>query len=153
MRTQNPREFRMNSTVSRRGGLTTLFAIVAMVQCGAVWCAAPGFEDPNDWPQYHRTYNAWRYSPLDQINRENVKRLKVAWIHQPGDITHGIQATPIVIDGVMYYVSAFNAVHAVDGATGRQLWKYKPKLDSAVPQTVFPAWSRGVAVGHGRVYL
>jgi alcohol dehydrogenase (cytochrome c) len=58
-----------------------------------------------------------------------------------------------VIDGIIYYVSAFNTVQAVEGATGRQLWKYKPKLDAAVPQTVFPAWSRGVAVGHGRVYL
>src|SRR3954452_11131629 len=65
---------------------------------------APGTENPNDWPQYHRTSNAWRYSPLDQITKANVKNLKVAWIHQPGDITMGLQATPIVVDGVMYYI-------------------------------------------------
>lgn len=143
----------MRTTPGQRLACSLVFA--GMLTCGsvAVQSAAPGMEDPNDWPQYHRTYNAWRFSPLDQINRENVKRLKVAWIHQPGDITHGIQATPIVIDGIIYYVSAFNTVHAVEGATGRQLWKYKAKLDAAVPQTVFPAWSRGVAVGHGRVYL
>ena len=115
--------------------------------------AGPGSDDPDNWPQYHRTHNAWRFSPLTQINRGNVKQLKVAWIHQPGDITHGIQATPLAIDGVIYYVSAFNGVHALDGATGKAIWQYKPKLDPAVTQLVFPAWSRGVAVAHGRVYL
>jgi alcohol dehydrogenase (cytochrome c) len=112
-----------------------------------------GLEDPDNWPQYHRTHDAWRFSPLTQINRDNVKRLKVAWIHQPGDITHGIQATPLAIDGVVYYISAFNVVHALDGATGKAIWQYKPKLDAAVTQLVFPAWSRGVAIAHGRVYL
>src|SRR5215475_14197636 len=88
-----------------------------------------GLQDPDNWPQYHRTHDAWRFSPLSQINNSNVRKLHVAWIHQPGDITHGVQATPLVIDGIVYYVSAFNTVLAVDGATGKQLWKYKPKLD------------------------
>ena len=39
----------------------------------------PGWDDPDNWPQYHRTYNAWRFSPLEQINKSNVKKLKVAW--------------------------------------------------------------------------
>lgn len=69
----------------------SLLLAAALGQRMTVLCAAPGTEDPNDWPQYHRTYNASRYSPLGQVNRDNVKRLKVAWIHQPGDITHGIQ--------------------------------------------------------------
>ena len=43
-----------------------------------------GNANPNDWPEYHRTWNAWRYSPLDQINTKNVSKLRVAWIHQPG---------------------------------------------------------------------
>jgi alcohol dehydrogenase (cytochrome c) len=143
----------MTTAIGPRLVFSTTFAALLIAQSMAVQGAAPGLENPEDWPQYHRTYNGWRYSPLDQINRDNIKRLKVAWIHQPGDITHGIQATPLVVDGIIYYVSAFNTVHAVDGATGRQLWKYKPKLDPVVPQTVFPAWSRGVALGHGRVYL
>jgi alcohol dehydrogenase (cytochrome c) len=143
----------MTNGVVARLACSAFAAGVMMVSGEPAWTAAPGTENPNDWPQYHRTYNAWRYSPLDQINRDNVKRLKVAWIHQPGDITHGIQATPIALDGIVYYVSAFNTVHAIDGASGRPLWKYKPKLDAAVTQLVFPAWSRGVAVAHGRVYL
>src|SRR3954447_16014789 len=47
--------------------------------------ADPGTEDPNNWPQYNRTANAWRYSPLDQINRDNVSKLSVAWIAHGGD--------------------------------------------------------------------
>ena len=64
-----------------------------------------GTEDPNNWPQYYRTSNRGRYSPLEQINKTNVGKLKVAWIHQAGDVTHGTQETPIVIDGVIYSIS------------------------------------------------
>jgi hypothetical protein len=68
-------------------GLTLLIGAAT----AAAQAPAPGTEDPNNWPQYHRTSNAWRYSPLDQINKTNIAKLKVAWIHQGGDITHGIQ--------------------------------------------------------------
>jgi alcohol dehydrogenase (cytochrome c) len=71
-------------------GLALLFAVGV---AAAADSPAPGTEDPNNWPQYHRTYNGWRYSPLDQVNKANVGKLKVAWIHQGGDITHGIQET------------------------------------------------------------
>ncbi len=136
-----------------RSVVRTMFLLAAVIGSGAAAADPSPLDHPDDWPQYHRTHDAWRYSPLQQVNRDNVKRLKVAWIHQPGDITHGIQATPIVLDGIVYYASAFNVIHAVDGATGRTIWKYKPKLDPAVTQAVFPAWSRGVAVAHGRVYV
>ncbi|WP_173764105.1 pyrroloquinoline quinone-dependent dehydrogenase [Nitrogeniibacter mangrovi] len=113
----------------------------------------PGFEDPNNWPQYHRTYNAWRFSPLADINKDNVSKLKVAWIHQPGNITHGLQATPIEIDGVLYYISAFNNVWAVNAATGETLWHYAPKLAPISKQVFYAAASRGVTVGRGKVFL
>lgn len=90
---------------------------------------APGTEDPNNWPQYHRTYNGWRYSPFDQINKTNVSKLKVAWIHQGGDIIMGLQETPIVIDGVVYSITAGNRVAALDARTGSEIWRYQPKLD------------------------
>ncbi len=112
-----------------------------------------GLEAPNDWPQYHRSSNAWRYSPLDQINKSNVGKLKVAWIHQPGNITHGIQATPIVMDGVLYYVSADNNVWAVDASTGETKWHYAAKLDPVVTEVFYQSASRGVTVGRGKVYL
>lgn len=113
----------------------------------------PGFDDPNNWPQYHRSYNAWRFSPLDQINKDNVKNLKVAWIHQPGVITHGLQATPIVIDGVMYTIAADNNVFALDAATGKIIWRYTAKLDPIVKEVFYQSASRGVTVGRGKVFI
>ena len=115
--------------------------------------AKPGFGDPDNWPQYHRSSNAWRFSPLTEINKDTVKNLKVAWIHQPGNITHGLQATPIVLDGVLYYISAFNNVWAVDAATGKTLWHYEPKLDPVSRQVFYAAASRGVTVGRGKVFV
>ena len=50
--------------------------------------------DPNDWLAYHQSYNGWSYSPLDQINANNVKDLEVAWIHVPGHSTRGLQSMP-----------------------------------------------------------
>jgi len=108
---------------------------------------------PNDWPQYHRTSDAWRFSPLDQINVGNINKLKVAWIHQPGDIQMGLQATPIVIDGVAYYIGPNNNVFALDAATGKQIWHYQPELDEIVNEVFYVAASRGVTVGHGNVYI
>ncbi|TVT48174.1 MAG: PQQ-binding-like beta-propeller repeat protein [Denitromonas halophila] len=113
----------------------------------------PGFDDPNNWPQYHRSSNAWRFSPLTEINKDTIKKLKVAWIHQPGNITHGLQATPIILDGVLYYISAFNNVWAVDAASGKTLWHYEPKLDPISKQVFYAAASRGVTVGRGKVFI
>src|SRR5207245_10458908 len=80
--------------------------------------------DPNDWPMYHRTYDTHRFSPLGQINKTNVKDLGVAWVHQPGAVVQGLESTPIVVDGVLYYSGSYHRVFAVDGATGREVWDY-----------------------------
>ena len=131
-------------------GLALLFAVGV---AAAADSPAPGTEDPNNWPQYHRTYNGWRYSPLDQVNKANVGKLKVAWIHQGGDITHGIQETPIVIDGVVYSITAGNRVAALDATTGKEIWRYQPKLDPITKKILFAPYSRGVAVGRGKVFI
>ncbi len=144
--------------VSRRKRSRVTFPIMAAAAFAALTTTMvpqPSFaeDSPNDWPKYYRTDDAWRYSPLDQINTGNVKKLKVAWIHQPGDIQMGLQATPIVIDGIVYYVGANNNVFAVDGETGKTLWHYKPELDPIVTKVFYVAATRGVTVGHGMVYL
>jgi alcohol dehydrogenase (cytochrome c) len=120
---------------------------------GSASTANDGLDDPNNWPEYHRTANGWRYSPLDQVNTSNVKRLSVAWIHQPGDITHGLQATPITVDGVIYYIGANNRVFAIDAVTGKELWKYAAELNPVAQEIFFAAYSRGVTVGRGKVFL
>lgn len=115
--------------------------------------ADAGSADPDNWTQYHRTSNAWRYSPLDQITPKNIKRLKAAWLHQPGDITSGLISTPLVKDGVMYYVAPNNNVFALDGATGRQLWHYQPKLNPVSTQSFYAVLGRSLTLGHGNIYL
>ena len=87
-------------------------------------------KDTQNWLQYSRTYNAWRYSPLDQINASSIRRLVPVWSFQTGDIQGGLQCTPLMADGVMYISTSWNRVYAIDAATGRKLWHYiyeKPK--------------------------
>ena len=128
--------------------LFCLFIVLA----GSQW-AWGADTDPADWPKYHRTDAGWRYSPLDQINSKNIQRLKVAWIHQPGEITNGLNATPLVVDGVLYYTAAFNQTYAVDGATGKMIWQYQPDLDPVVNELLMAGISRGVTIGFGKVYI
>lgn len=133
-----------------------VFSTLSVLMAAPVSAAGqtgPGYDDPNNWPQYHRSFNAWRFSPLDQINKGNVKKLKVAWIHQPGNITHGLQSTPIVVDGVMYTISADNNVWAIDAATGKTIWHYAAKLDPLSKEVFYAAASRGVTVGRGKVFI
>ena len=110
-------------------------------------------EGDADWPQYGRDSNSWRYSPLAQINKGNVANLKVAWIHQPGDMQSGLQATPIAVDGILYYLASNNNVFAIDGSTGKAIWHYKPELDELAAESFWASQGRGVTVGHGMVYL
>src|SRR5439155_1400388 len=82
-----------------------------------------------DRTPYHGTYRSCNYSPLTEINTDNVKRLRVAWVHHPGRSTRGLQSTPLVADGVLYYTGSYSRVWALDAATGKPLWSYFPKLN------------------------
>lgn len=112
--------------------------------------AAPPEATTSDWPSHGGTTYAWRYSALDQINTANVKRLAPAWIFQTGDYVNALQATPIVIDGVMYLSTAQAEVFALDAATGATRWHYRypVKVGAGVQ-----ANARGVTVGEEFVYL
>src|SRR5438105_15776992 len=70
-------------------------------------------EDPNNSPIYHRSYDGFRFSPLAQINKDNVKNLTVAWVHQPGATVQRSESTPLVVDGVMDYIASYNRVFAL----------------------------------------
>ncbi|MCB1928933.1 MAG: PQQ-binding-like beta-propeller repeat protein [Rhodocyclaceae bacterium] len=110
-------------------------------------------QDDGDWGEYHRDYRGWRYSPLDQISTQNVKKLRVAWIHQAGEIAQGLQATPLAVGGVVYYSASNNRVFALDATTGEEIWKYIPELDPIQEQSLFGFYNRGVSVGRGKVYV
>jgi PQQ-dependent dehydrogenase (methanol/ethanol family) len=80
---------------------------------------------PGDWLNWRRTDNAWGYSPLDQINRQNVSRLQLAWSWAMDD-TGANQPTPLVYDGVMYLPNPRGVIQALDAATGDLIWQYRP---------------------------
>lgn len=108
---------------------------------------------PEDWPHYHRTLEGGRYSPLSEIDSGNVGELRVAWAHQPGAINHGLQATPVVVDGVVYYSGSYNRVFAIDGVTGDELWHYYAELDPISEQIATSPYNRGVTWSNGNVYI
>ena len=111
-------------------------------------------KNPNDWLTYHGSYKSYHYSALDQVNTSNVNRLQVAWMHSPGRATRGLQSFPLVADGVLYYTGSYSRVFALDAASGQVLWSHIPELneDLVAAQTHTP-YTRGIALGHGNVYV
>ena len=106
--------------------------------------------DREGWLTYGRDYGNQRFSPLDQIQTGNVQRLRPAWIFKSG-VNATFQATPIVVDGVMYLSLPFNHVVALDAANGKELWRYQHKRRTD-KMCCGPA-NRGVAVAYGKVFL
>jgi quinohemoprotein ethanol dehydrogenase len=110
-------------------------------------------DDVNQWLVHGRTPYEQRFSPLEQVTRENVRTLGLAWSFDLGS-TRGVEATPIVVDGVMYLTGDWSKVFALDALTGKLLWKYDP----AVPGE-WARWAccdvvnRGVAVSDGAVFV
>jgi alcohol dehydrogenase (cytochrome c) len=115
--------------------------------------------EPENWLTYYGTYDGHRYSPLDHITTQNVKRLTPAWVFQAGATgmyaggsTYGFEAAPIVVDGVMYVSGWDGWVWALDGRTGQELWRYK----HAIPYDTGLCCgnvNRGVAVAKGKVFV
>src|SRR5262249_36684110 len=93
--------------------------------------------DADGWPYYGHDAGGMRYSPLAQIDRANVSRLKVAWTFHTGDVsdgTHGrrrsgFETTPLVVDGTLYLTTPFNRVIALDPETGTQRWAFDPIVE------------------------
>jgi alcohol dehydrogenase (cytochrome c) len=88
--------------------------------------------EPENWLTYYGAYNGQRFSPLDQINTENVKRIGPAWIFQAGTTgliagasTYSFEAAPIVVNGIMFLSGWDGWVWALDAKTGREIWRYK----------------------------
>lgn len=109
--------------------------------------------EPQNWPTVGGTYAEARYSPLDQINPSNVSRLNLAWYSDFED-NRGQEGTPLVIDGVLYTSSTWNKVYAYDAATGKELWRYDPKVPRTKGKDICcDAVSRGIAAYKDKIYL
>ena len=156
-------------SLSRRALTFTALAALAAVACHppANAPSAPGprvaavdsarlvaaGSDAANWLTHGRTYDEQRHSPLAQVTTANVSQLGLAW-YLDLDTDRGQEATPLVIDGVMYSTSAWSKVQAVDAATGKQLWQYDPRVpgETAV-RACCDVVNRGVAAYNGRVYV
>jgi len=115
--------------------------------------------EPQNWLTYYGAYDGQRFSALDQINSGNVKDLRVAWMFQSGAIglvaapaTYAFEATPIVVDGVMFLTGYDGYVWALDAATGRLLWQYRHAIPLDVPLCCGNV-NRGAAVAAGKVFV
>ncbi|MFC5608954.1 PQQ-dependent dehydrogenase, methanol/ethanol family [Variovorax soli] len=107
----------------------------------------------SDWPSYGLDYAETRFSKLDQINAGNVKDLGLAWSYNL-ESTRGVEATPLVVDGIMYVTASWSVVHAIDVRTGKKLWTFDPKVDKSKGfKGCCDVVNRGVALYQGKVYV
>jgi quinohemoprotein ethanol dehydrogenase len=106
-----------------------------------------------DWPSHGLDYAETRFSRLTQINADNVKALGLAWAYDL-ESTRGVEATPLVVDGVMYVSASWSVVHAVDVRTGKRMWIYDPDVPrEAGYKGCCDVVNRGVAVYLGKVFV
>lgn len=109
--------------------------------------------EPGSWLSHGRTYSEQRFSPLDEVNRDTINDLGLAWYADLDD-HNVVEATPITADGRMYVTAAMGVVYAFDAATGERLWKFDPENP---PETLVKACcqpvNRGVAVWDDKVFV
>jgi alcohol dehydrogenase (cytochrome c) len=138
--------------------------LIALVLSGSLWLLAqvkdfrPVTEAmlrspaPGDWLNWRRTDNAWGYSPLDQIKRENVAKLQLAWSWAMEDGAQ--ESTPLVYNGVMYLPNPHGVIQALDAASGDLIWEYQPKeRDVAAPTgSVIGGVQRNIAIYDDKIF-
>jgi PQQ-dependent dehydrogenase (methanol/ethanol family) len=107
--------------------------------------------DGNNFLHTNGNYEQTRYYPARQINVDNVKNLRPAWIFQT-EIVESQETTPIVVNGIMYITTSFNHVYALNAATGEQIWHYKHKMGPITTYCCGPN-NRGVAAYGDKVYM
>ena len=108
----------------------------------------------DNWLAFGRTYSEQRFSPLTQVNTSNVGDLSVDWyLDLPND--RGLTSTPLVVDGILYFIGSMNVVRAVDGTSGEMLWEYDPDIVGHAAHRMRAGWdhSRGIGFWKGKVYV
>jgi alcohol dehydrogenase (cytochrome c) len=106
--------------------------------------------EPGSWLTYSGNYQGWRFSPLRQLDRRNVKDLRLAWVHQMRNAQ--VETTPLVVDGVMYLTEPPNDVAALDPETGRVFWRYRRSLPTDI-RACCGRVNRGLAMYGDKLYL
>ncbi len=116
--------------------------------------ALTGDSAGTDWAGFGRTFSEQRFSPLTQISAATVAQLKPDWfLDLPED--RGLVSTPLVVNGVLYFVGSLNIVRAVDATSGTLKWSYDPQVMERAGDRVRVGWdhSRGIALWGGKVYV
>ena len=151
------------STPSQRASTALLIAVFSLGidSASAASSGAPvdairlehADRDSNNWLSYGRTYSEQRFSPLATINAGNARQLGLAW-YADLDTDRGQEATPLVIDGVMYVSTAWSLVKAYDARTGKLLWSFDPGVPREVGvKGCCDVVSRGVAAWKGKIFV
>jgi PQQ-dependent dehydrogenase (methanol/ethanol family) len=109
--------------------------------------------EPGNWLSYGRTYSEQRYSPLSRINDNNAQKLGLAWFADL-DTNRAQEATPLIIDGVMYVSTAWSLVKAYDARSGKLLWAYDPQVHRELGvNACCDVGNRGVAAWNHKIYV
>lgn len=115
--------------------------------------AASDPANAGQWMSHGRDYSEQRFSPLTRVSTDNVAQLGLAW-HADFDTRRGQESTPLVIDGVLYVTTAWSKLYAFDARTGKELWRYDPKVPGEwAVNACCDVVNRGVAAWNGKVYL
>ena len=110
-------------------------------------------QDSGNWLMYGRTYDDHRFSPLTQITDQNVSKLGLAWSRELGT-TRGLEATPLVEDGIMYTTGTWSMVYAIDAKIGETRWTYDPRVQREHAYFICcDVVNRGLALYQGKVYV
>ena len=109
--------------------------------------------EPGNWLAHGRTYEERRFSPLSKINKDSVSDLGLFWYKDMGT-NRALEATPIVVDGIMFFTSTWSKVYAVEAKTGKTIWKFDPKVPGEwARKACCDIVNRGVAVYNGKVFF
>jgi quinohemoprotein ethanol dehydrogenase len=137
----------------RKAILLALGSLTFFIAAAAARGDGPRSVRNDEWPMHGRDFAEQRFSPLTQINASSIGRLGIAWYYDFRD-ARGVEATPLMVDGVVYVTSAWSVVYALDARTGRERWVFDPKVDHSVgAKTCCDAVNRGVAYADGRVFV
>lgn len=130
----------------------TLVACILITGCEPSLNSIPEEMSSQDWPAHGRTAKEQRFSPLATIDKTNVARLGLDWFYE-FDTRRGQQATPLVIDGIIYTTTAWSKVYALDGASGELLWSHDPEVPGkAAAKGCCDVVNRGVAFADGKIF-
>ena len=140
------------------------FFLISLL-CSIASAQQPGSTTVNDasmaddsqgenWLAFGRTYSEQRFSPLTQINQSNVGSLELDWyIDLPN--SRSLVPTPLVVDGIMYFISSMNIVRAVDATSGEELWRYDPQVAQYAARRMRAGWdnNRGIGIWEDKVFV